>query len=224
VEEPDLPSEQVIEAFLRVHALDHAVHGRPERARQIADRRRELIDGGLSVQEAGLAVWREVEEVINPEVEAEKLERLRMIHDPRTRDSIEPRGPIEEAAMTEERVLLIRDPATRDSIVPRNERERDVMKTELMAAENARMAAENARVAEETARMAEETQRLVGMAEKKMTAGIGPAAKSASGFFAKTWGAIVAAAVAVATFFCFLGWRLGLCSRYGEKASEEAQK
>ncbi|MDR0679235.1 MAG: hypothetical protein LBF24_03245 [Puniceicoccales bacterium] len=244
VEEPDLPSMRVLDLAFRTQIATYLVDRYPERAQQLTNRYQELIDGGLSPQEAVAAALQEAEEVINPEVEAEKVERLRMIHDPRTRDSIAPRDTFEVIAMTEERVLLIRDPATRDSIVPRNDRERAEMKAALMEAKAARMeakaarmeaetvrmeakttgmAAESDRMAAEAARMAEETQRLIGMAEKKTTAGTGPAVKFASDFFAKAWGAIVAAAVAMATFFCFLGWRLGFCLRYGEKA-EGVQK
>jgi hypothetical protein len=94
-----------------------------------------------------------------------------------------------------ERIRMIKDPKTRSSIIPRNSLETSVMETELTEV----IAAE----AKERADLAEAELR----GEKKKTV------ESHRSFFSKIAALFIAAAAAIAAFFCFIGWKLGLCSK-----------
>ncbi|MDR0340245.1 MAG: hypothetical protein LBH53_01635 [Puniceicoccales bacterium] len=134
VEHPDLPPETVSRADLFAYASLYQ-----ERSQQIVDLFHGLMAEGFTAQEAGDMAMKEVLEKIVPEAKAEREERLRLIRNPETRESIVPRAcdVVEMRAMEEERIRVIQDPRTRSSIVPRTELEREAMEIELIKARGA---------------------------------------------------------------------------------------
>ncbi|MDR0678998.1 MAG: hypothetical protein LBF24_01985 [Puniceicoccales bacterium] len=176
VERPGQKSDRAAEfsVFCRVGYC----HQRSGEIMQIV---RELRDyDGLSWQEIDEIVAREVEEKYKPEIAAE-LQKVK-----------------EEE---EERLRLIRDPKTRDSVVPRDSLEKSVMRGEIAESENDALRKRVAALNQEADRLEAEAR-----GEKKTTLPAG----SARTFFSEI-------AAAFAAFFCFIGWKLGLCSRPGEK-------